>query len=189
MNLAVLTASDSRLPDFGNLDSPTYSLRLTFQHQLEMTELPFFDEHLSLSFDDTTTMRIEQTETFSGNAKDVNDGMSQQFSADILGMPSSPTEPTTPFHSSAASNQNISSQHPASNLQLNGLDLRIDQPIKNNERELVSEEMGYASSDLERELYNVECASGDQVSCRPKSSKPFLSAYAIGLYTYSCSLA
>ena len=104
-------------------------------------------------------------------------------------MPSSPTEPTTPFDSSAVSNQNISSQHPASSLQLNRLDLRIDQPIKNNERELVSEEVGCAFSDLECELYNVECASGDQVGCRPKSSRPFLSAYAIGLYTHSCSLA
>ena len=75
MNLAAFTASDLRLPSLGNLDSPTYSLSLTFQDQLEMTELPFFDGHLSLSFDDTT-MPIEQTETFSGNAKDVKDGMS-----------------------------------------------------------------------------------------------------------------
>ena len=154
-----------------------------------MAELSFFDEHLSLSFDDTTTMRIEQTETFSNNAKDVNDEMSQQFSANILGMSSSPTESITSFDFSTVSNQNIFSQHSASSLQLNGLDLRIDQPIKNNERELVSEEAGYAFSDLERELYNVECAAGDQVSCRPKSSKPFLFAYAIGSNTHSCSLA
>ncbi|CAF9940044.1 MAG: hypothetical protein HETSPECPRED_002143 [Heterodermia speciosa] len=133
-----------------------------------MAELSFFDEHLSLSFDDTTTMRIEQTETFSNNAKDVNDEMSQQFSANILGMSSSPTESITSFDFSTVSNQNIFSQHSASSLQLNGLDLRIDQPIKNNERELVSEEAGYAFSDLERELYNVECAAGDQLHQEPR---------------------
>lgn len=174
--MTAFIASDSRRLSFGNLKSSAYPLDLTFQDQLEMTELPFVDEHFLLSFEDKTTMLIGQTETFLSNAKDVNDATSQQSSADITEMPS---EPATPFISSAVSNQDTLSQCSASSLQPSGLDLRVDQSINNNKGKLVSEEVGCASSDLESELYTVGCASGDQVSCRPKASRSFASIYAI----------
>ena len=176
ITIAAFIASDSRRPSFGNLESPTYPLDLIFQDQLEIAELPFVDEHFLLSFDDKTTMPIEQTETFLSNARDVNDVTSQQSSTDITEMPS---EPAAPFISSAVSNQDTLSQCSASSLQLSGLDLCVDQSINNNKGKLVSEEVGCASSDLESELYTVGCASGDQVSCRPKASRSFVSMYAI----------
>lgn len=171
--MTVFIAFDSRRLNFENLKFSTYFLNLTFQNQLEITKLSFVDKHFLLFFENKITMFIEQIKTFLNNVKNVNDATSQQSFANITKMF---FKPIASFISSTVSNQNTLNQCFVSNFQLFELNLRVDQFIK---EKLVSKKMNCVFSDFENELYTVECASNDQISCKSKTFKFFVFIYAI----------
>ena len=170
MTSAAFTVSDSGFTSFEDLDT-------MFHESLEMAQIPFSDEKLSIASDNGTTIATDANEMRLSNVEEVCDATSRQNSVDTSKTPSSPMKPTNPSDFSAVNDQYTVNSHPASSSGSSGLHLCIDQPTNSDGGELVSGATGDAIGDLEctpHEQHSNDCAPNDQVSCRPTLSRNFV---------------